>query len=75
MEHRSFRAYVSILYSNPRMRIFIQNKPVQARILVHTLYKPARYDFASKAFKKKANDEAGDAEHKLKLGKFIFFCC
>jgi hypothetical protein len=68
MEHKSFRAYVSILYSNPRMQIFIQNKKVRTKILEQTLYKPLRYEYSSNKFKSNANQEKAAAETDLKKG-------
>lgn len=65
-EQKSFRAYVSILYFNPRMKIYLQNKKVKTKFLHKTLYKPLRYVYKSKKFKSRSIAEKADAEKKLK---------
>jgi hypothetical protein len=54
MEHYSFRAYLSILYSTPYMKIYINDKKVQTKILEKTLFKPVKYTYTSSRFKNKA---------------------
>lgn len=67
-EHRSFRKYVSILYSNPRMKIYIQNKKVQTKLLDRLLYLPRMYEYTSSKFKKRAEQEKGLAEQEERQG-------
>ena len=63
--HKSFREYVSILYWDPRMLIFIQNKRVQTRRLEYSLYLPRRYTHSSQMFKTIANEKRKEAEKDL----------
>lgn len=72
-ERKSFRAYASILYVDPRMKIYIQGKKVRTKKLMCTLYKPKCYKYSSNRFKtrsenevQKAKDEAKQAEFKVK---------
>ncbi|BFZ18658.1 hypothetical protein BsWGS_21697 [Bradybaena similaris] len=72
-ERKSFRAYAAILYMDPRMRIYIQNKKVRTKRLACTLYKSKMYKYSSNRFKtraeneaKKAIDEALAAENKAR---------
>lgn len=72
-ERRSFRAYASILYMDPRMRIYIQNKKVHTKRLASCLYRPRLYKYSSNRFKtrteneaKRAHDEALAADNKAK---------
>lgn len=73
LERKSFRAYASILYVDPRMRIYIQGKKVRTKKLSSFLYKPKLYKYSSNRFRtrseneaKKSQDEAKSAEHKAK---------
>lgn len=68
MEHGSLRAYVSALYANPRMRIFIQGQVVHTRILKHSLYKPITYIYSSNKFKHRAVAAREDALKELNNG-------
>ena len=70
-ERKSFRAYAAILYVDPRMKIYIQNKKVRTKKLMCCLYKPKMYKYSSNRFKtrseneaKKAKEEARSAESK-----------
>ncbi|XP_069135950.1 ATPase MORC2-like isoform X1 [Argopecten irradians] len=72
-ERKSFRAYASILYVDPRMKIYIQGKKVRTKKLMCSLYKPKLYKYSSNRFKtrsenevQRAKDEAKQAEHKVK---------
>ncbi|CAF1551832.1 unnamed protein product [Adineta steineri] len=64
-EYRSFRAYVSILYCEPRMRITIQQRRVITKRLPHTLYKPRQYQFKSTRFKTRSEQEIKKCEQEL----------
>ncbi|XP_076367595.1 ATPase MORC2-like isoform X2 [Tachypleus tridentatus] len=73
IEWNSFRAYTSILYCDPRMKIKIQGKKVRSRQLTQELYKPRCYWYVSSYFQarslqdaKKALQEAHSVEMKLK---------
>uniref|UniRef100_A0A670ZP68 MORC family CW-type zinc finger 2 n=1 Tax=Pseudonaja textilis TaxID=8673 RepID=A0A670ZP68_PSETE len=65
-ERRSFRAYAAVLYIDPRMRIFIHGHKVQTKRLSCCLYKP-RYDYTSKRFKTRAEQEVKKAEHMARI--------
>ena len=69
LEHKSFRAYVSILYLNPKMKIYIQSEKVKTKLFEQTLYEPRMYKYISKRFKTRANAEKQEAERKLNISK------
>lgn len=69
IEHNSFRSYVSILYTNPKMKIFIQNKKVQTKILHRTLFCPMRYKYQSNKFKARDEQNKRNADAALKLAE------
>ncbi|RNA40245.1 MORC family CW-type zinc finger 2-like [Brachionus plicatilis] len=68
-EHQSFRAYLSILYSNPRMKIYIQNKKVLTKLLERELYMTRMLKFSSSKFKNRAKQEKDAAEMELTKAK------
>uniref|UniRef100_A0A915KTV1 CW-type domain-containing protein n=1 Tax=Romanomermis culicivorax TaxID=13658 RepID=A0A915KTV1_ROMCU len=43
LERISLRSYLSIIYANPRMKLYIQNKKIRTRRVVNTLYKVVPY--------------------------------
>ncbi len=65
LEYRSLRAYVSILYYEPRMRITIQRRRVITKKLSQTLYKPRQYQFKSSRFKTRSEQEIKKCEKEL----------
>jgi len=68
-ERKSFRAYASILYVEPRMRVYIQGRKVRTKRLVNTLYKPRLYRYSSARFKARSETEAKRAEEDAKTGE------
>lgn len=70
-ERRSLRAYVSIIYSDPRMKVYLQGRKVQTKRLVSYLYKPRMYHYASKTFKTRAEAEVSRAKEEVKIGRWI----
>ncbi|CAF0901117.1 unnamed protein product [Adineta ricciae] len=64
-EYRSLRAYTSILYYEPRMRITIQRRRVITKRLTYTLYKPRQYQFKSTRFKTRSEQELKKCEREL----------
>ncbi|CAF2405836.1 unnamed protein product [Rotaria sp. Silwood2] len=64
-EYRSLRAYVSIIYYEPRMRITIQGRRVITKKLSYTLYKPRQYQFKSTRFKTRFEQEIKKCEKEL----------
>ncbi|XP_064652426.1 ATPase MORC2-like isoform X2 [Lineus longissimus] len=72
-ERRSFRAYTSILYADPRMKIYIQGRKVRTKRLASCLYRPKMYKYSSNRFRarselevKKSIDDAKIAEMRAK---------
>ncbi|XP_031215965.1 MORC family CW-type zinc finger protein 1 [Mastomys coucha] len=70
-ERRSFRAYTAVLYFEPRMKIFIQAKRVQTKLLCYSLYKPRKYQYTS-SFKGKFKAEVKKAEEAVKMAELLF---
>jgi len=68
-ERRSFRAYASILYVDPRMRIYIQGKKVRTKRLANCLYKPRIYKYSSSRFKTRSESEARKSQDEARNGK------
>ena len=68
-ERTSFRKYASILYSNPKMKIYIENSKVRTRIMDQTLYLVRSYRFVTKSFKKKGEEDVKKAEKDVLLSK------
>ncbi|KAK2166514.1 hypothetical protein LSH36_38g03000 [Paralvinella palmiformis] len=66
-ERKSFRAYASILYVDPRMRIYIQGKKVRTKRLANCLYKPRHYKYSSSRFKNRSENEAMKAKEESKM--------
>ena len=62
LAHKSFREYVSILYLNPRMKIYIQNKRVLTKRLDRIISKPIVYKFPTEQLMTVAAKEKEDAE-------------
>ena len=72
-EKRSLRAYVSILYADPRMKVYIQSRKVQTKRLLDTLYASKRYNYASKTFRMRAERELAKAKEDVKVGMYLNF--
>uniref|UniRef100_A0A8C5NVB5 MORC family CW-type zinc finger protein 1 n=1 Tax=Jaculus jaculus TaxID=51337 RepID=A0A8C5NVB5_JACJA len=70
-ERWSLRAYASVLYFEPRMRIFIQAKRVQTKHLCYSLYKPRKYHYVTYSFKGKLKNEVKKAEEAVKAAEII----
>ncbi|XP_006895413.1 PREDICTED: MORC family CW-type zinc finger protein 1 [Elephantulus edwardii] len=70
-ERRSFRAYTSVLYFDPRMRIFIQARRVQTKHLCLCLYKPRKYLYVTSSFKGTLKNEVKKAEEDVKIAELI----
>lgn len=69
LEKRSLRAYVSILYSDPRMKVYLQGRKVQTKRLLATLHSARKYNFASKTFRTRAEADLAKAKNDVKIGK------
>uniref|UniRef100_A0A5F8GJX8 MORC family CW-type zinc finger 1 n=1 Tax=Monodelphis domestica TaxID=13616 RepID=A0A5F8GJX8_MONDO len=68
-ERWSFRAYTSVLYFDPRMRIFIQTKRVQTKHLSYCLYRPRKYLYVTSSFKGVSKNEVKKAEVAVKIAE------
>ncbi|XP_072470150.1 MORC family CW-type zinc finger protein 1 [Notamacropus eugenii] len=68
-ERWSFRAYTSVLYFDPRMRIFIQTKRVQTKHLSYCLYRPRKYLYVTSSFKGASKNEVKKAEVAVKIAE------
>nr|XP_019598477.1 PREDICTED: MORC family CW-type zinc finger protein 1 [Rhinolophus sinicus] len=68
-ERWSFRAYTSVLYFDPWMRIFIQAKRVKTKHLCHCLYRPRKYLYVTSAFKGAFKKEVKKAEEAVKISE------
>ncbi|XP_023066510.1 MORC family CW-type zinc finger protein 1 isoform X1 [Piliocolobus tephrosceles] len=66
----SFRAYTSVLYFNPWMRIFIQAKRVTTKHLCYCLYRPRKYLYVTSSFKGAFKNEVKKAEEAVKIAEF-----
>lgn len=60
------------MYHNPKMKIYIQHKKVQTKILDRTLYFPIRYKYVSKKFKARTEKDKKFAEEHLKKAKDVY---
>ena len=67
-ENKSLRAYLSILYTSPYMKIYIGEKKVRTKRLSTTLYKPRLYQFYSLRFKTRAQQELDQAKAAVRRG-------
>ena len=72
-ERRSFRAYTSILYVDPRMRVYIQGRKVRTKRLANGLYKPQMYRYSSARFKTRSENEAKRAQDESKIGTVCLY--
>ncbi|XP_055275368.1 MORC family CW-type zinc finger protein 1 [Moschus berezovskii] len=70
-ERWSFRAYSSVLYFDPWMRIFIQAKRVRTKYLCYCLYRPRKYLYVTSSFKGAFKCEVKNAEEAVKRAKLI----
>ncbi|CAI9169355.1 unnamed protein product [Rangifer tarandus platyrhynchus] len=70
-ERWSFRAYTSVLYFDPWMRIFIQAKRVRTKYLCYCLYSPRKYLYVTSSFKGAFKSEVKKAEEAVKRAELI----
>ncbi|XP_068926014.1 MORC family CW-type zinc finger protein 1 [Petaurus breviceps papuanus] len=68
-ERWSLRAYTSVLYFDPRMKIFIQSKRVQTKHLSYCLYRPRKYLYVTSSFKGASKNEVKKAEVAVKIAE------
>ncbi|XP_033627385.1 ATPase MORC2-like [Asterias rubens] len=66
-ERRSFRAYTSVLYAEPKMKIYIQGHKVHTKRLAYSLYKPKLYKYTSTRFKTRSEMKTAEAVHSAKV--------
>ncbi|KAM8905935.1 MORC family CW-type zinc finger protein 1 [Lycaon pictus] len=70
-ERWSFRAYTSVLYFEPWMRIFIQAKRVKTKYLCYCLYRPRKYLYVTSSFKEVFKNEVKKAEEAVKIANLV----
>ncbi|XP_014785093.1 ATPase MORC2 [Octopus bimaculoides] len=66
-ERKSFRAYTAVLYMDPRMKIYIQNKKVRTKRLACCLYKQRMYRYSSNRFRTRSEQDANRADEDAKI--------
>ncbi|XP_077627937.1 MORC family CW-type zinc finger protein 1 [Crocuta crocuta] len=70
-ERWSFRAYTSVLYFEPQMRIFIQAKRVKTKHLCYCLYRPRKYLYVTSSFKGAFKNEVKKAQEAVKFAERV----
>lgn len=70
-EKGSLRSYLSVIYADPRMKLYIQNKKVRTRRIVSCLYKVRVYKYSSAKFKARAEKQIQEAKDHLITGKIL----
>ncbi|XP_075764523.1 MORC family CW-type zinc finger protein 1 isoform X4 [Pelodiscus sinensis] len=68
-ERWSLRAYTTILYFEPHMRIFIQAEKVETKRLPYCFYRPRMYPYIMSSFKGIARKEIKKAEVDMKMAE------
>jgi len=68
-ERMSFKAYASILYLDPRMKIYVQKKKIRTKKLSSTLCEPISFEFTSKRFKKRSEVATEEALNEYNLAE------
>ncbi|XP_065196359.1 ATPase MORC2A-like isoform X2 [Sycon ciliatum] len=68
-ERRSFRAYSSILYFDPKMKIYIQNVKVRTKRLQDQVYNGRLYHYTTKRFKRRMDNEVKKAKELAKMAE------
>lgn len=66
-EHRSLRAYLSVLYSAPRMKIYINNRKVRTQLLHASLFRTRYYTSSTTEVKAllKKSEKLCDADYEI----------
>ncbi|WKX98980.1 hypothetical protein Q1695_014109 [Nippostrongylus brasiliensis] len=65
-ERNSLRAYLSVLYLNPRMKVYLRGKKVLTTRILTTLLYPYKYNYMAKNLKACATKEYERCEQKVK---------
>nr|CDJ82587.1 Zinc finger domain containing protein [Haemonchus contortus] len=65
-ERNSLRAYLSVLYLNPRMKVYLRGKKVLTKRILSTLLYPYKYNYTAKNLKACATKEFERCEQKVK---------
>ncbi|VDO69049.1 unnamed protein product [Heligmosomoides polygyrus] len=65
-ERNSLRAYLSVLYLNPRMKVYLRGKKVLTTRILTTLLYPYKYSYMAKNLKTCATKEYERCEQKVK---------
>uniref|UniRef100_A0A914ZW42 CW-type domain-containing protein n=4 Tax=Parascaris univalens TaxID=6257 RepID=A0A914ZW42_PARUN len=64
-ERNSLRAYLAILYANPRMRVFLRGEKVDTKRILSSLYRPRMYRYQAKNLKACAQRELQECQKKV----------
>lgn len=64
-ERNSLRAYLAVLYMNPRMRVFLRGDKVYTKRLLSTLFRPRVYHYQAKNLKSCAEREYENCRKKI----------
>ncbi|KAL6728709.1 hypothetical protein Aduo_010452 [Ancylostoma duodenale] len=65
-ERNSLRAYLSVLYLNPRMKVYLRGKKVLTTRILNSLLYPYKYSYAAKNLKTCAMKEYERCEQKVR---------
>uniref|UniRef100_A0A0K0DM00 Morc6_S5 domain-containing protein n=1 Tax=Angiostrongylus cantonensis TaxID=6313 RepID=A0A0K0DM00_ANGCA len=67
-ERNSLRAYLSVLYLKPRMKVYLRGKKVLTTRILSTLLYPYKYNYTAKNMKTCAIKEFERCEQKVREG-------
>ena len=68
MARESLREYFSILYFKPKMKIYILNRKVKQKFLIHSLYMPRKIEHEIKTLKKYQEKEINSLKEAVSKG-------
>ncbi|KAK6055850.1 SNARE domain protein [Cooperia oncophora] len=74
-ERNSLRAYLSVLYLNPRMKVYLRGKKVLTKRILSTLLYPYRYNYTAKNLKAVPTKEFERSRHKKAKANCNFGFC
>uniref|UniRef100_F1KTU0 MORC family CW-type zinc finger protein 2A n=1 Tax=Ascaris suum TaxID=6253 RepID=F1KTU0_ASCSU len=64
-ERNSLRAYLAVLYANPRMRVFLRGEKVDTKRVLSALYRPRMYRYQARNLKACAQRELQECQKKV----------
>lgn len=71
-ERNSLRAYLAVLYANPRMRVFLRGEKVDTKRVLSALYRPRMYRYQARNLKACAQRELQECQKKVVECKFLY---